>query len=283
MERFDIIHCHLFGANWIAKPLAYLLGHRVIFNHDHCNDALRERGFFLALDHFMNQFSTRIFAVSHSVVRFLIEKENLPPALVEYFPNGADVDGFPSAMRPPSAEITVGGVGRLVVQKDFATFLEIAALIQKEEARVRFVIYGDGPEESALRERAQSLGVAVTFAGFVADRAAIFGSLDLLLLTSRYEGTPMVLLEAMVSGVPIVATAVDGTLEILSNDQSALFFPPGDSHAGAAAVPGYSSRPGSPSRSCPIRAGSGERALHNAKKQIQELETLYARCLVSLG
>ncbi len=248
-ERFDIVPCHLFGANWLARPIAALCGQKVIVAHDHCNDALRERlGPFL-IDRLTNLLSCKILAVSRTTREFLVRQEGLSDDVVEYFTNGVDVDAF----APPSSEaraafrarwglkpedFVVGGIGRLVLQKDFATFLRTAALVTAKLPAARFVIFGEGPEEAALKALAGGLGLGdrVRFAGYVGDRQAVYGAIDLLLLTSRYEGTPMVLLEAMAAAVPICATGVDGTAEILTSGETALLFPPGDPQAAAAAV-----------------------------------------------
>ncbi len=248
-ERFDIVHCHLFGANWLARPIAALCGQKAIFAHDHCNDALRERlGPFL-IDRLTNLLSCKILAVSRTTREFLIREEGLSGEVVEYFTNGVDVDAFhrPSgeartAFRArwglKAEDFVIGGVGRLVPQKDFATFLRAAALVAEKSPNARFIIFGEGPEEAELKAFAARLGLGdrVHFAGYVADRQAVYGAMDALLLSSRYEGTPMVLLEAMAAETPICATAVDGTAEILDSGETALLFPPGDPQAAAEAV-----------------------------------------------
>lgn len=289
-ERFDIVHCHLFGANWLARPIAALCGQKVIFAHDHCNDALRERlGPFL-VDRLTNLLSCKILAVSRTTSEFLLRQEGLSDEVVEYFTNGVDVDAFP----PPSPEaraafrarwglrpedFVVGGIGRLVPQKDFTTFLRAAALVAQKSTAARFVIFGEGPEEAGLKALADSLGLGdrVRFAGYVGDRQAVYGAIDLLLLTSRYEGTPMVLLEAMAAGVPICATGVDGTAEILTSRETALLFPPADPQAAAEAVLEMQNQPFSQKLS--LAARSRVQADFSAKSLCRRLEQLYREML----
>lgn len=242
--KFDVIHCHLFGANWIAKPLARLLGCRVIFNHDQCNDAMRESYTWLVVDWLTNLLSTKILAVSRSTVDFLRKREKIAPAKLEYFPNGVDVQSFQPATAEerrtarqrwglPEDGLIVGGVGRLAPQKDFSTFLVAAAQLWARRKDVHFVIFGEGPEDEALEKMAERLGVPVTFPGYVRDRHAIYQALDVMFLTSKFEGTPLVILEAMAAGVPICASAVDGVAEVLTNDQDANLFPPRNPEAAA--------------------------------------------------
>ncbi len=248
-ESFDIVHTHLFGANWLARPLARLAGCRTIFTHDQCNDAVRDHPLFLLVDQLTNALADRILAVSRSTVRFLETQEHLSARQVEYFPNGVDVEAFPLAQPSEKKEarrrwglpprgVIIGGVGRLVPQKDFTTFLQAAALLAKKYPDVHFAIFGDGPQENELRELTSALGLAgrVSFLGYVRERAAIYAAIDMLFLTSRYEGTPMVLLEAMSSGVCIAASAVDGSAEILSDGVSARLFPAGSPGEAARAV-----------------------------------------------
>ncbi len=227
--RFDVVQCHLFGANWIAKPLAAACGARCIYHHDQCNDAFRtDSPAAILVDALTNRFSTRVLAVSRSVETFNLRVESLPPEKVTYFPNSVDLEEFRPAdaaarraarerfALPPDAFIA-GGVGRLTPQKNFGLLLDAAP---REEAVV--ALFGAGPEEAALRHRA---GANVRFMGAVADRAAIYRALDVLVLPSRFEGLPMTVLEAMASGVPVLASAVDGVREIAADGVNALLAP----------------------------------------------------------
>lgn len=247
MGKFDVIHFHLFGANWLAKPLARFLGCRVLFNHDQCNDAMREKLHWLFVDWFTNLFSTKVLAVSKTTVDFLRKRERIKPGKLEYFPNGVDVQSFREATQKQQAAARrrwglpldvplVGGVGRLMPQKDFSTFLAAAAQVRGTRPDVHFVIFGEGPEEDALKEMAERLGVPVTFPGFASDRHAIYQALDVLFLTSKYEGTPLVILEAMAAKVPVCASAVDGVAEVLTSGVNASLFPPRNPAAAAASL-----------------------------------------------
>lgn len=249
-ERFDVVHCHLFASNWIAKPMAWLRGCRTRFSHDQCNDALRvDNPFFLALDKLTNRLSTKILAVSRSTEAFLRDRENISADRVVYFPNGVEVKKFalPTAEEKraarahfglPADALIVGGAGRLAPQKDFATFLQAAALLCPNRPALHFVIFGAGPEEADLKKLASELRLTsrVTFAGYKAERVFIYQAIDVFFLTSLYEGTPLVLLEAMAARVPIAASAVDGTAEILEDNVSARLFPAAQVEAAAKAL-----------------------------------------------
>jgi glycosyltransferase involved in cell wall biosynthesis len=124
----------------------------------------------------------------------------------------------------------VGGVGRLHYQKNFPLFLEVAAEVCARLPQALFIIAGEGPERAALEEMSRRLGLAfrVRFLGFVKEMPELYQALDLLLLTSHFEGTPLTVLEAMAMGVPVVASQVDGVEEVLVDGQDGILVPPGN-------------------------------------------------------
>jgi glycosyltransferase involved in cell wall biosynthesis len=239
---YDILHFHLFGANLCAKPLAILAGHRSIIVHDQCNDASREKNpLLLAADAFWNRCSNRVIAVSESTRRYLLDREDLPEDMVTMIPNGIDVEEFKPGIHSqkssarkaqglPHDAFVIGGVGRLVPQKNFAVFLDVVAQVIAKNPQVIFVIAGTGPQEAALKAKADTLGLGehVRFLGHVTDRISLYHAIDVLLMTSDFEGTPMTLLEAMASGLPVVASAVDGVAEVCGNERDALLVPARD-------------------------------------------------------
>jgi len=239
--RYDLLHFHLFGANLCAKPLAVMAGHPAIIVHDQCNDASRESNpLLLAADALWNRCSDRVIAVSASTRRYLLDREDLPDDLVTMIPNGIDAEEFypPGAsvreaarleLGVPEGAFVIGGVGRLVSQKNFTLFLEIAVRVLLRHPSAFFVIAGTGPQEDDLKAKAVALGIddRVRFLGHVADRLGLYHSLDALLMTSDFEGTPMVLLEAMACGLPMVASAVDGIAEVCTHGKDAVLVRPG--------------------------------------------------------
>lgn len=248
--RYDLLHFHLFGSNLCAKPLAVIAGHPAIIVHDQCNDASRETNpLLLAADAFWNRCSNHVIAVSESTRRYLLDREDLPDDLVTMIPNGIDSEEFYPAgagvreevreeLGIPKEAFVVGGVGRLVPQKNFSLFLEVAALVIIRHPLALFVIAGTGPQEEELKAKAVALGIEdrVRFLGHVSDRLSLYHAFDALLMTSAFEGTPMVLLEAMACGLPVVASSVDGIAEVCTNSRDALLFAPGDSDGFASGI-----------------------------------------------
>ncbi|MGQ0760408.1 MAG: glycosyltransferase [Acidobacteriota bacterium] len=137
-------------------------------------------------------------------------------------------------------ENVILAVGRLSKEKAQIDLLNAFSELRRTNPslKVRLIIAGDGPEREQLEAAASSLGIAdqVVFAGQIADMQPYYAIADLLVNASHTEGSPYVLLEAMAAGVPIVATAVGGVPEILSDGETGLLVPPRDPPATSATI-----------------------------------------------
>jgi len=113
----------------------------------------------------------------------------------------------------------IGTVMRFAPEKDPHLWLETAAAIAAARPNTRFVLAGYGNLAEQIERRIETLGLAECFIlpGAPKDVGLIYGALDVLLLTSRFEGTPNVLIEAQAAGIPVVAPDVGGTSEALLN------------------------------------------------------------------
>lgn len=133
--------------------------------------------------------------------------------------------------------IVVAIVANLRANKDYPTWFAAAAQACAEDERLRFVSVGQGPLEDELRAGLASyrLGDRVVMLGYHADPAAVVVGADVFTLSSRHEGLPISLLEAMALGVPPVVTRVGGNVEVVTNDVDGLLVPPGDPAALAGA------------------------------------------------
>jgi len=164
-------------------------------------------------------------------------------------------------------EILIGIVGRLTEIKNHKLFLEAASLFKgdrKESSRVRFVIIGDGHLRSELEAQARALNLNddVVFTGTRQDPENFYPALDIVALTSRNEGTPLTLIEAMLSARPVIATGVGGVVDLLGTPQTStngfaicergIRVAPGDAKAFAAGMAGLVEDE-------PLRTAIGER------------------------
>lgn len=168
------------------------------------------------------------------------------PRIVTRYNPVIDPDFFAAANRPPThdwlreptSEPTIVTAGRLVPQKDHATLIQAFKLVLDEQP-ARLIIFGDGPERQSLTNLAKSLGVAakVDLPGFDAALPASLAHADLFALSSKWEGLPGVLIQALALGVPVVSTdCPTGPSEILEDGRWGRLVPVGDSSALAAAI-----------------------------------------------
>lgn len=175
-------------------------------------------------------------------------------------------------------DILVATVANFREKKDYPTLLAAAAACAREP-RLRFVAIGQGPLEAemhSLHERLQ-LGDRFRFLGYQADPAAVVAGADLFALTSRHEGLPIALLEAMALEVPPVVSAVGGIPEVVTDGVDGVLVPPGDPAAFAAALLRLVD---APAERAALGAAAGRRAADfDIARTQRELEALYRRLL----
>jgi glycosyltransferase involved in cell wall biosynthesis len=179
-------------------------------------------------------------AVSRFVASRLRDRFRVRPERIVVIPNAAATSGG-TASPAPRAELASSGtapivltVARLDAQKGVEHLLEAAAAVPQAS----FAIAGDGPDRAALEARASTLrlGDRVRFLGHRRDVPSLLAASDLFVLPSLYEGFPLSVLEAMVAGVPVVATAIGGTDEVVRDGETGTLVPPADPAALASAI-----------------------------------------------
>ena len=222
---FDIVHGHSSKGGALARlsafgsnASAYYTLHGLIMMDPTLNRV--KRLFYLSIEMFLSLRTQRIIAVSPEEARAAI-KLGLGASRVILVPNGV---GAPAiipraearrAIGIPDDAHVIGFVGRLVEQKAPHVLIESFAATTRVAPNARLVIVGDGPLREPMRQLSATLGVAdkVFFLG-ERDAREVMGAFDVFALSSRKEGLPYVLLEAMAIGLPLVATATS-SVEIL--------------------------------------------------------------------
>lgn len=142
------------------------------------------------------------------------------------------LDFFLSSARP-QIKYVVGAAGRLSPEKGFDLLIEAAKQVLENRDDIGFIVFGDGEMLDSLHERIQALGIKELFvlAGFTDELDRFIPHLDLFVQSSHTEGLPNVLLEAGAAGIPVVATCVGGTAEVIIDEQTGLAVPPNNSRA----------------------------------------------------
>ena len=156
---------------------------------------------------------------------------------VQVIPNGVDTSIFHPAENV-SKTPTVLAVGRLVPNKGMDTLVKSVPEVLARIPEAKFVIAGDGPMYSSLGKLVESLGVrdSVEFLGHRRDVPDLLRGATVFARPSTLEGMPLTILEAMATGLPVIATPVGGTPELITDGQNGFLIPVGDSHALAGAI-----------------------------------------------
>jgi glycosyltransferase involved in cell wall biosynthesis len=240
--RFDLVHAHIY-ASAVAAAIATRGTGLPLVVTEHTEASWQNRWSRMSSRWTYRQ-ARQIIAVSTSIERRLIERDGVPPERVTLISNavipasGDPVDLADTLPEGWSERPLVGVVARLQPEKGVATFLKAAARVSKVSQEARFLVVGDGPLREELLELVGRLGLRerVCFLGYRADARALTGLLDVLVVPSLTEGSPLIVLEAMAAGVPVVASAVGGIPDQVRHDEEGVLVPPDDPDALAGAL-----------------------------------------------
>lgn len=178
-------------------------------------------------------------------------------------------------------EFVVGTVAHLRAQKAYPVLLQAARQLIDSGLAVRFVAVGRGPQESEIRalHRRLELGDRFLFTGFRSDATRVMTAFDVFALASWNEGLPVTVMEALTLGIPVVATEVGGTSEILTSGVEGLLVPPGQPNRVAAAVSSLAHAPDT--RSAMSEAGMRRAASFDIRAATKKIEAIYDSLLSS--
>lgn len=221
VDRPQILQTFLFHANVIGAWAA----HRAGLPHVVTGIRVAERRAkgHLWLSRWADRFVDRHVCVSESVSIFSQRQGGLPAEKLAVIPNAVDFERFAAAQPVSRQSIRVAAdaplivcVGRLDEQKGIAWLLESLRDVLRLHPNCELLLVGDGPDRRELEELAKKLALPkIHFPGYRSDIPQILAACDLLVLPSRWEGMPNVVLEAMASGRAVVATDVEGVREAL--------------------------------------------------------------------
>ncbi len=197
----------------------------------------------------------RYIVVSKDLERYLIRRVGIAAGRISQIYNGVDTQRFrprpsgaPNGLPAEFAEqdtLVIGTVGRIQPVKDQVTLLRAFAELVQSYAYLRLAVIGDGPLLGDLRQIAETLGIAklTWLPGAIDNIPDVLRRFDIFVLPSLSEGISNTLLEAMASGVPVVATAAGGNVELVEDGYCGRLFPPGDVATLARLLAGYIADP----------------------------------------
>lgn len=240
----DIVHTHSSKAGVLGRWAARRAGVPVVVHtvhgfpfHDH--QSLIARSVFVGVERVMARCTDRFICVSHADIAKGERHRIFTSERVTLIRSGIDLSACRSAsgqgvalrdaLGVPDDAPLVGMVACFKPQKDPVTFVRIAAEVHRELPEARFLMVGDGALRGAVEaaRRAAGLDDVVLLPGWRRDIPAVMDACDVVALTSLHEGLPRVVPEAMACSRPVVATAVDGTPELVTDGETGYLVPPG--------------------------------------------------------
>ncbi len=251
-EHYGVVHLHSAKAGVLGRLAAVLCRTPVVVYSLHGRDPWwpapdggasaiadtmdgRLRAF-LVLERLLRPVTDRFVAVSPTVARDAVLAGVASAGRIDVAASAVDLDeiadhalpGARSALGLPEDAPLVGTVGRLETQKAPLDFVRMAALVAARHPDARFVMVGDGDLADDARRLAEQLGVEVLFAGQRSDVTALVGTFDVFVISSLYEGVGRALTEALAAARPVVATAVDGVVDVVIPGATGLLASPRD-------------------------------------------------------
>lgn len=243
-ERPQIVHTQLFGPDFWGRLAAWLAGVPIILtteqNINVDQSKLREW-----LKKLTYKLADGVAAISTAVKNYTIKEYNVLESKIVIIPNDVDVAEMEKRLKIKDLRLDKSAsdkkilltVGRLVEQKGQKYLLEAFGLLKNRE-NLELWLAGDGILRAELEVQAKKLGIAsqVKFLGTRSDIPQLLAQADIFVFPSLWEGLGIAVLEAAIAKKPIVASSVDGILDIIKSGKSGLLVPPGDSQALSASI-----------------------------------------------
>ena len=229
----EIVHTHNIAPYLYATIGAKMAGVSIVIHTEHSNLFAHQKKL-MSAERILSKFTDVIISDSEKVTKQLLCGQKIDPNKVKTIINGIDTDSFAesarinlSASQIPENHKVIGIVARLVPVKNHRLLLEAFSMIRQRSGRTHLVIVGDGPLREKLESEAQRLGIAenVVFLGNRRDVPELMSTFNLFALSSLDEGLSLTLLEAMSSGLPIVATEVGGNPEVVIHGETGFVVP----------------------------------------------------------
>lgn len=301
-ERPFVVHTHTAKAGAIGRVAAILAGVPVRIHtfHGHIFEGYFNRFYvsaFLFVERVLALFTKYIIVVSEAQKNEIAERYKVAkPNKIRVIPLGLELERFfsiqmhngklRSKMNIREDFAVIGIIGRLVPVKNHRMFLDAVkqfSICSDTKVKAKFLVIGDGEERKQLEEYARILGIDgnVIFCGWREDMAEVYSDLDIVVLTSLNEGTPLVLIEALAAGRPVVATNVGGIGDVVEDGVNGYLVPSGDvnnfSHRLADLVGDPQKRHG-----FGLKGREIVRAKFSKERLIEDMERLYAEATYKL-
>jgi glycosyltransferase involved in cell wall biosynthesis len=292
----DVVHTHTAKAGFTGRIAARLAGVPVIVHtfHGHVFKGYftgLKTQVFIQIERFAARLSDAIITLTEELRRELADEYHITRrGRITVLPLGFDLSPFTAIPRKngdfrrawhiPADALLVGIVGRMVPVKNHALFLNAAAKIRQSLPKAHFVMVGDGELRPQIEAQIAALGLqsAVTITGWQREVAPIYSDMDVLVISSLNEGTPVTVIEALASCCPVVTTDVGGLPDLLEGGKLGRLVPSENVDALADAIIDTLCNPPDVSHA---QAMMHER--YGIERLVSDLDSLYRGLLIKKG
>lgn len=290
MRQFkpNVVHTHHLYELFYAWPGAFLSGARIVHTEHEYFSLMSFKACFRLRQ--LSRFCSAVTGVNDETSAYLRDTVGIPAHKVHTVVNSIDLARFQQAGLDRKAlgvtedDVVAGIVARLHTVKDHAMLLNAFRLVADQVPSARLLIIGDGAERGKLEQQADQLGLGghVRFLGARSDVPAILQCLDVFVLSSKEEGLPLCILEAMAARLPVIATNVGGIPAVVRPDDNGILVGPGDSQTMANALLSLFN-----DKKQRVRLGMNGRRLveqrYDLKQSIAAYQSLYSLAYTSQG
>ena len=291
--RPAVLHSHMLHANLMARAVRLFAPVPAVVSTIHNiyeGGRLRMLGYRLT-----NGLVDHVTIISQAAADRFVREGIVPASLLEVVPNGVDTDRYRSV--PPGArerlrqsvglgaEFAWLAVGRFEAAKDYPNMLRAFARVREEQPGAVLLLVGRGSLQAETEALAATLGLEgrVRFVGTREDVPEFMTVADGYVMSSAWEGMPMVLLEAAAAGLPIVATRVGGNQEVIRDGATGFLVPPGDDGALGAAMLRLMALPETERRAMGARGRDHVRQHYGLGRVVDRYEAVYREVLRRKG
>jgi len=293
-NKYDIVHTHSSKAGIIGRWAAWIAGVPVIIHTVHGwghHDQQRAivRNLYIWLERVTLRVTDQLIAVSGKNITKGLKDGIGQKNVYSVIRSGIELErfGHPRVDKPtmrkqlgiPSDAIVIGTVTRLSPQKAPLDFVQASTILAQKLEKVYFVMVGDGPLHDAVVQiaKANHIDNQLIMTGLRRDIPELMNCFDVFILSSLWEGLPRVIPQAMATGLPVIATAIDGSAEIINDGVNGFLVPPArpDCIADAVLKVLYN-----PDLTRKIKNGALQTVHeYSAKKMVEMIDTLYVKCI----
>jgi len=234
-EKFNVVHANAKFHPCISAKLARVnltveTKHGIFYTSRQLKKLSKFR---IAYENIKQLFVDKFIAISENDKEAMVKYFRIREEKISVIYNGINIAeikqnaGFDKFQKEISPDIIIGNIGRLTFQKAQEILLQAFNLLQAKIKNVKLILVGNGENENGLREyvKVNNLNDKVVFKGYIKDIYKELLNFDILAISSRYEGTPYVIFEAMALDIPVVTTDVGGISNILNDRYDAMICP----------------------------------------------------------